>query len=54
MQQHPTGVAAFGATVLIWIAGQAGLEIPPDVAAAIVGLAAAGVSCFTPRNIDAD
>ena len=37
------------ATVLIWGASLAGVEVPGEVAAAIVGLAAGLVSYFTPR-----
>ncbi|EHN09440.1 hypothetical protein PAI11_37740 [Patulibacter medicamentivorans] len=46
---HPTGLAAAAATVLVWLAGVLGLDLPPAVAAAIVGLAAAAVSAWTPR-----
>lgn len=50
VQQNPAGLSALGVTVLIWIGTLAGLEIPGEVAASIVGLFAAGVSYFTPRD----
>ncbi len=50
-KQNPTGVAALAATVLIWAASVAGVAIPQEVAAAIVGLVAAAVSYLTPRNV---
>lgn len=50
-KQNPTGLAALGVTVLVWCAGLAGLTIPFEVAAAIVGLTAAAVSYFSPRNV---
>lgn len=49
--QNPTGLAALGVTVLIWAASLAGLSIPQEVAASIVGLVAAAVSYFSPRNV---
>lgn len=47
--QHPTGTAAAATTVLIWLAATLGLQIPAEVAAAIVGLVAVAVSAVTPR-----
>lgn len=47
---NPAGLSALAATVLIWAASLAGLVIPQEIAAAIVGLVAAAVSYFTPRN----
>lgn len=48
-QQNPTGLSAMAVTVLVWIALQAGIEIPAEVAASIVGVVAGVVSYFTPR-----
>lgn len=48
-RQNPTGLSAMAVTVLIWIALQAGVDIPAEVAVSIVGLVAGGVSYFTPR-----
>ena len=50
MNNHPTGLSAAAATVIVWIATQAGLEVTPEVAAAFVGVIAGIVSYFTPRN----
>ena len=47
--EHPTGSAAFATTVLVWIATSLGLDMSPEVAVAIVGLASVAVSYFTPR-----
>ena len=49
VQQNPAGLSAMAVTVLVWAALQFGVEIPADVAAAIVGIVAGGVSYFTPR-----
>lgn len=49
-KQNPAGLSALAVTVIVWAALQVGLEIPPEVAAAIVGLAAGAVSYFTPRT----
>lgn len=49
-RQNPTGLSAMAVTVLIWAALQAGVEIPAEVAVAIVGLVAGGVSYLTPRD----
>lgn len=51
-RQHPTGLAAAATTVLVWIVAQAGVDMPPEVAAATVGLVAGVVSYFTPRNAE--
>lgn len=48
-QQHPTGLAALASTVLVWVVQQAGVDMPAEVAAAVVGLVAGVVSYFTPR-----
>jgi len=49
--QHPTGLTAMGTTVLVWLLSALGVDMPDGVAASIVGLAAAMVSQFTPRNV---
>lgn len=49
-QQNPAGLTALGVTVLVWIASVAGLTIPQEVAAAVVGLTAGVVSYFSPRS----
>jgi energy-converting hydrogenase Eha subunit A len=49
-QQHPTGLTAMGTTVLIWVLGACGVDMPPEVAAAVVGLTSALMSAFTPRT----
>ena len=51
-KQNPTGLTALAVTVLVWVALQLGVDLPAEVAVAIVGLAAGGVSYFTPRNVD--
>lgn len=48
-QNHPTGLSAAAATVIVWIATQAGLDVTPEVAAAFVGVIAGVVSYFSPR-----
>lgn len=48
-RQNPAGLSAMAVTVLVWAALQAGVQIPAEVAAAIVGLVAGTVSYFTPR-----
>ena len=48
--QNPAGLSAMAVTVIVWAALQAGVEIPAEVAAAIVGLSAGAVSYFTPRQ----
>jgi energy-converting hydrogenase Eha subunit A len=52
-QQHPTGLTAMGTTILIWVLGAAGVDMPPEVAAAVVGLTSALMSAFTPRTAEA-
>jgi hypothetical protein len=47
---HPTGIAAAAASVLVIVAQVAGVDVSPEVAAGIVGLVAAVVSRFTPRH----
>ena len=49
IERHPAGLTALGVTVLVWAATQLGVEIPADVAAALVRPVAAGVTYFTPR-----
>ena len=49
MSQHPTGIAAFISTILIYVLAQVGVDLPPEVAAAVVGLAAVAVSAISPR-----
>lgn len=49
-RQNPAGLSAMATTVIVWAALQAGVEIPAEVAAAIVGLVAGGVSYFSPRT----
>ncbi|MCK9250653.1 MAG: hypothetical protein M0P31_16950 [Solirubrobacteraceae bacterium] len=46
---HPTGTAALATTVLVWIAQAIGVDLPAEVAVAIVGLVAVLVSAVTPR-----
>ncbi|WP_320672395.1 hypothetical protein [Patulibacter defluvii] len=46
---HPAGLAAAAVTVLVWLASVLGLDLPPEVAAAIVGLAVGAVSLRAPR-----
>lgn len=50
MNNHPAGLSAAAATVIVWAATQAGLDVSPEVAAAFVGLIAGVVSYFTPRT----
>lgn len=49
-RQHPTGLAAMATTVLVWALDAAGVTMPAEVAASLVGLVAAVVSAFTPRT----
>ena len=49
-RQNPAGLSAAATTVLVWTALQLGVEIPAEVAAAIVGIIATAVSYFTPRT----
>lgn len=51
---HPTGTTAAAVVVLLWIASSLGLDLPADVAVAIVGLATVVVSWLTPRFASAD
>lgn len=44
------GVAANAAVVLVWVANQFDLEIPPEVAAAFTSLLASVVYFFTPSK----
>lgn len=46
---HPTGITAALTTILVWAALQLGVEIPTEVAVAIVGVLTTIVSYFTPR-----
>lgn len=48
--QHPTGLTAALTTILVWAALRLGVEIPPEVAVAIVGVVTTIVSYFTPRT----
>lgn len=50
MQNHPTGIAAFVSTILVYVLSQAGVDLPPEVAAAVVGLVSVIVSALSPRN----
>lgn len=47
--EHPTGTATAAVTVLVYIAQALGLDLPAEVAVAIVGLVAVLVSAVTPR-----
>lgn len=46
---HPTGITAAGATLLVIVAKQLGLELSAEEAAIVVGAIASIVSVFTPR-----
>lgn len=48
--QHPTGLTAALTTILVWTALQLGVNIPAEVAVAIVGVLTTLVSYFTPRT----
>ncbi|MBS3928044.1 MAG: hypothetical protein KGZ65_06230 [Sphingomonadales bacterium] len=48
--QHPTGLTAALTTILVWGALKLGVEIPAEVAVAIVGVLTTIVSYFTPRT----
>jgi ABC-type xylose transport system permease subunit len=47
---HPTGIAAAVAMIMVIVAQQFSIDLSPEVAAGIVGLVAAIVSKFTPRH----
>lgn len=49
--QNPAGLTALAVMVLVWAGGLAGLDIPAEIAAAIVALTTALVSKFTPRPV---
>lgn len=44
------GVAGAITLILVWVAGMAGLEVPPEVASAVTLLIAAGAGYFTPSR----
>lgn len=50
-QNHPTGITALAASALTIIAAKLGLDLTAQEAAVFVGLAAAIVSYFSPRNV---
>ena len=50
-RQHPTGAATGLAAAVVAVAAALGLDLSPELAAAIVGLVGAVVSYFTPRNV---
>lgn len=49
--QHPTGLSTAATVVLLWIASSLGLDLPADVAVAIVLLVSVAVSAVTPRRV---
>lgn len=49
-RQHPTGLAALAAAGVVLLARRFRVELTADEAAVLVGLCAAVVSKFTPRN----
>ena len=50
-RQHPTGLVALGTSALVIVAAKLGLDLTAEEAAVFVGLAAALVSKFTPREV---
>ena len=42
-------MAAFATTILVWIVGQCGVELPAEVAAAVTGLLTALVGYVVPN-----
>jgi putative flippase GtrA len=44
------GIGGAAALVIIWVAGLLGLDVPAEVAAAIVGLVSFGVAYFVPQR----
>ena len=51
-KNHPTGLAAFASTILVYILTQLGVDIPAEVSAAIVGLVSILVSALSPRVVE--
>ena len=49
-QRNPAGLSALAVMVLVWIFTLLNVEIPTEVAAAMVGLVAGGVSYFNPKE----
>lgn len=49
-QQHPAGLTAMATTVLVWALPQAGVDMPAEVAASLVGIATIIVSARNPRT----
>lgn len=44
------GAAGAAVTVIVFVAGQLGLEVPPEVAAALVTLISTGAGYFKPSE----
>lgn len=49
VRNHPTGLAATGAAVLVIVCRKAGVDLSGDEAAIVVAFVAGVVSVFTPR-----
>lgn len=50
VKQHPTGAIGTVVSALIAVLAAVGVEISPELAAAIIGLVVAVASAFTPRE----